>query len=142
LLDLEFYKQLFHRQVIAVELHGMALIASQIEISDLFRFGGSHDLRGYREQQFMASQLIYSNIEYRFLLSRDTFAFLFCDLAYFYKPPNPLNSLDGSFNAYKTGYGFGVRLETPLGILGVSYALGEKTSFLDGLVHFGIINEF
>ena len=37
---------------------------------------------------------------------------------------------------------FGINLETGLGILGVSYALGKGNSLSEGKIHFGIINEF
>jgi len=142
LLDFETYFQTFQRQVFATALHAKALIAEEIELGDLYRFGGSQDLRGYREQQFVASELIYSNLEYRFLLSRTTFAFLFFDAGYYYKPKNPLVSDSESFQAYKTAFGLGARLNSPLGIISMSYALGENTSLLNGLVHFGLINEF
>ena len=45
-------------------------------------------------------------------------------------------------DAFKYGYGIGVQLETGLGNLGVSFALGEGDSFSNGKVHFGLINEF
>nr|WP_256364715.1 BamA/TamA family outer membrane protein [Chloroherpeton thalassium] len=142
ILDFEAYFQTFQRQVLATALHGKALIAEEIELGDLYRFGGSKDLRGYREEQFAASQLIYTNLEYRFLLSRTTFAFLFFDAGYYYKPKNPLDNESESFDAYKTAFGLGTRLNSPLGIISVSYALGENTSILNGFVHFGLINEF
>jgi len=40
------------------------------------------------------------------------------------------------------GFGLGLNLETGLGVLRVSYALGKGDTFSDGKIHFGILNEF
>jgi outer membrane protein insertion porin family len=40
------------------------------------------------------------------------------------------------------GYGFGIKIETGIGVLGVSFALAKGDSFSDGKIHFGIVNEF
>ena len=39
-------------------------------------------------------------------------------------------------------YGFGIRIETRLGLFGVDYGLGEGDSFLQGKVHVGLVNWF
>jgi len=106
------------------------------------RFGGAQNLRGYREQQFLASQLMWLNTEYRFLLSRKAFLFGFYDVGYFFKPQNPINALDGSLRGWRRGVGVGARVDTPRGLMGISYALGEGDTFSTGKVHFGIINAF
>jgi outer membrane protein insertion porin family len=142
LADAELYIPTFSRMVLAASVHAKALISDQIDPADWFRFGGSRDLRGYREQQFAASQLVYSNLEYRYLLSRLAFAFLFFDAGYFYRAQNPFNSQDMEVYDQKTGYGFGARVESPLGLLKVSYALGEGLVWSNGLVHVGLVNEF
>ena len=54
---------------------------------------------------------------------------------------------DGLFNipvqeGFIFGYGLGIRIETGLGMFGVSYALGKGDSILEGKVHFGLINDF
>jgi outer membrane protein insertion porin family len=103
--------------------------------------GGTNSLRGYREDQFLGNRIYWSNLEYRFFLSRRTFAFLFFDTGYF------LRSADEERNIieqeeFKIGYGLGINLETAIGVLGVSFALARGDSFSEGLIHFGIINEF
>jgi outer membrane protein insertion porin family len=45
-------------------------------------------------------------------------------------------------DGFKTGYGIGIQVETGLGVMGVSFALGEGDSFSNGKIHFGLINEF
>lgn len=148
--DVEWYQTTFRRQVVAAGVHSQLLISPEILFSDLFRFGGATSLRGYREQQFLASRYAYLNLEYRFLLSRKTFVFGFYDVGYYYKPEiktlatdelgNPL--IDASVQAYKSGFGIGARVESPLGIIGISYALGDGDGILRGKVHIGLQNEF
>ncbi len=142
LVEAEFYQQTFRRHVIALRAFGQAILASEIQFADLFRFGGAQTLRGYREQQFLASRYAFSNLEYRVLLSQNAFAFLFWDVGYFYKAANPLNALDGVREGWRNGFGLGARIDTPLGIVGVSYALGEGDTILRGKVHFNLINQF
>jgi outer membrane protein insertion porin family len=132
---------LFNRQVIALGLHGRELRGPFFENSDLFRLGGTSSLRGYREEQFLGSRIGWSNFEYRLLLTRRTFAFLFFDSGYFYRKPEPARDILKQ-EGFKIGYGVGLNLETGIGVLSVSYALAPGDSFTDGKIHFGIINEF
>ncbi|HSP86648.1 MAG TPA: POTRA domain-containing protein [Ignavibacteriaceae bacterium] len=139
--DFFYFLEIFSRQVIAAGLHGRELRGSFFENSDLFRLGGTNSLRGYREDQFLGARIFWTNLEYRLLLSRRTFAFLFFDTGYY------LREADIERNILKTedflyGYGLGLNLETGLGVLGVSFALGEGDNFSDGKIHFGIVNEF
>jgi len=140
-LDFGGFYQLFIRQVISLGVHGRELRGSFFENSDLFRLGGTNSLRGYREEQFLGSRILWTNLEYRLLLTRRTFSFLFFDTGYY------LREADVERNILKSedflyGYGLGLNIETSLGVLGVSFALGEGDSFSDGKIHFGIVNEF
>lgn len=142
LFEAEYYQRTLKRQVLMLRFHGEAILAEEIQFSDLMRFGGAQNLRGYREQQFLASQLMWLNTEYRFLLSRKAFLFGFYDIGYFFKPQNPINALDGSLRGWRRGFGIGARIDTPLGLMSISYALGEGDTFSTGKVHFGIVNAF
>jgi outer membrane protein insertion porin family len=140
-LDLDFFVSLFSRQVVAVGLHGRELRSGQLEESEMFRFGGARTLRGYRENQFIGSRVVWMNTEYRFLLARRTFVYGFVDNGYYLRPADDVRSIPRS-DAFKVGYGIGVQLETALGNLGVSFALGQGDTFSNGKIHFGLINEF
>ena len=140
-LDLSGYYRLFKRQIIALGLHGKELRGYFFEDSDLFRLGGTNTLRGYRENQFLGSRIGWENLEYRLLLTRRTFAFLFFDAGYYYRKSEPDRNILKQ-EGFKTGYGVGLNIETGLGILSVSYALAAGDSFSDGKIHFGIVNEF
>jgi outer membrane protein insertion porin family len=140
-LDLAGFYELFSRQVVALGVHGRELRGSMFEASDLYRLGGTNTLRGYREEQFYGSRIFWSNLEYRLLLTRRSFAFVFFDTGYYLRNAEPDRGIlkQEDFN---TGYGLGLSIETGLGVLGVSFAIAGGNSFSDGLIHFGIVNEF
>lgn len=140
-LDLIWYYQLFSRQVVALGAHGKELRGSFFEDSDLFQLGGTNTLRGYRENQFLGSRIGWTNLEYRLLLTRRTFAFLFFDTGYFYRKPEPERDILKQ-EGFRTGYGIGMNIETGVGVLSVSFAMAAGDSFSDGKIHFGIVNEF
>jgi outer membrane protein insertion porin family len=135
-----FY-ELFVRQVIALDITGKELRGPSFEESDLFRLGGTNSLRGYREDQFLGNRIFWSNLEYRFFLTRRTFAFVFFDTGYYLRNTDEKRGIQKA-EEFKTGYGMGLNLETAIGILGVSFALAHGDSFSDGKIHFGIVNEF
>ncbi len=140
-LDVEFYLPLFKRQVLAVSLHGRQIRSNEkyIPVSDQYRLGGARTLRGYREDQFRGSSLGWTNLEYRYILGRRSWAFVFTDAGYYYSLTQ-----SGTNEDYKIGYGFGFRLETGLGIMGIDYGLGagEGDGLFSGKIHVGIVNEF
>ena len=139
--DFDFYHSFFKRQSILIGVHAGEIKSPRYEISDYFRFGGTNSVRGYRDNQFLATGIIWSNMEFRYSLSRKTFASLFYDMGYYRKPEDDITHSPLE-QAFIYGYGVGVRIETALGIFGVSYALGKGDSFLEGKVHFGLINDF
>ncbi len=139
--DFTFFKQFFNRQVTAFGIYGRELRGDNVELSDLYFLGGANSLRGYREKQFQGNRILWSNLEYRFLLSHRSFAFLFFDTGYFLRNGDRQKSIPEN-SSFKIGYGFGLNIETGLGVLSVSFALAKGDSFGEGKIHFGIINEF
>jgi outer membrane protein insertion porin family len=139
--DFSIYKQFFGGQVSAFGIHGRELRGDEVEISDLYFLGGTNSLRGYQEKQFQGNRLLWTNLEYRFLLSRRSYAFLFFDTGYFLRNEDKQRNIAEN-SSFKIGYGFGLNIETVLGVLGVSFALAKGDSFGDGKIHFGIVNEF
>jgi len=140
-LEFKIFYQPFQRQVIALGLNGKELRGSFFETSDLFRLGGANTLRGYTEDQFLGSRIFWSNLEYRFLLTQRSFTFLFLDTGYFYRPEDLTRNILKT-EGFRIGYGLGINLETGIGVIGVSFALGKGDSFSNGKIHFGIVNEF
>ncbi|MFA6234812.1 MAG: BamA/TamA family outer membrane protein [Bacteroidota bacterium] len=140
-VDAEYFLEVFSRTVLATGLHGRELRGGELDLSDLYRLGGANTLRGYREEQFSGTRLGWSSIEVRYSLGRRTFAFAFFDFGYIEQSPDPTRNRP-EFSAQRSGYGIGGRLETGLGIIGVSYALGEGDGIAEGKIHFGLVNAF
>ncbi|NWF87879.1 MAG: BamA/TamA family outer membrane protein [Ignavibacteriaceae bacterium] len=141
LLGIDFFYSVFRNQVIALKLNGKELKGSFLEISDLFRLGGTNTLRGYREDQFLGSRIFWSNLEYRLLLTPRTYTFLFLDTGYFLSKENS-STQTVQQEAFNIGYGLGLNIESSLGIIGVSFALAKDDSFSEGKIHFGLLNDF
>lgn len=140
-MDFSFFQTLFTNQVAALQIHARELKGNNFEISDMYFLGGTTSLRGYREKQFQGNRVLWSNLEYRYLLTRRSFAFLFMDTGYYLRNADAAKNIN-EISDFKIGYGFGLNIETGLGVLGVSFALGKGDSFSEGKIHFGIINEF
>ncbi len=139
-LDFGIYYSTFQNQVVALEVHAKETIGDYFDISDFFQLGGTNSLRGYRENQFIGNRIIWSNMEYRFLLSQLSYLFAFYDAGYYLINENIFNNINRQSD-FKNGYGLGISLETALGIMQVSYAFAEGSS-TNGLIHFGLLNDF
>jgi len=130
----------FRRQVFDTQLNLAEIKSSEsfIPISDQFRMGGARSLRGYREDQFWGSRVAWANVEYRFLIARSSRLFFFSDIGTFSREEQDKTKIQET----KISYGFGLRLDSRLGLLGVDYGLGEGDDLTNGKIHFGLINEF
>ena len=158
-LDTTTVAQNFTRQQVTVDFHGLVPVSwphvlsfavhgrqvtsdePVVSITDQIRFGGATTLRGYREDEFRGSRVAWSNLEYRYLLSPRSRAFGFCDLGYYYREeevPAGKSVAEG----VKVSYGLGVRLDSPLGIVGLDYGIGEGDDWLNGKVHVSLVNSF
>ena len=140
-MDFEHFASFFNRQVLATSVYARDFRSATTELSDLFRLGGANTLRGYREAQFLASRLVWSNVEYRILVGLRSYLFGFVDAGYVFTPERREVGLLKSEQT-KLGYGVGVRLDSPLGLLGVSLAFGQGDTFSTAKLHIRLINEF
>lgn len=138
--DLETYLEIFPLQVLSGNVHTRQISSNEdyIPLPEQFRLGGARTLRGYREEQFTGTRMAWLNLEYRYLLSRRARVFAFADLGYFSRMTQTKIRVED----HKFGFGFGLRIETRLGIMGVDYGLGEGSGLLGGLIHVGLVNEF
>ncbi len=139
--DLEFYQRIFSNQIAVLKLRWREIQGDETQPDDLFLLGGTNSLRGYREEQFQGNRLIYSNLEYRFLMDENSYAFLFFDAGHFLRKEIKKEAVP-ELKGLKTGYGLGLGIGTGLGLLNVSYALGEGDGISKGKIHFGIQSGF
>lgn len=140
-LDLDGYVPLLNSLVLASGIHFGEVRGDLLEESDLFRFGGQSTVRGYLENIFRASRRVWGTVEFRLLLSSTSYAALFFDGGYYRRPEDRLRTLP-AFDEWIYGYGVGAQIETPIGLVRISYALGKPDDFSTGKVFFGIVNQF
>ncbi|MDQ3193718.1 MAG: BamA/TamA family outer membrane protein, partial [Bacteroidota bacterium] len=140
-LNLDFYFSFLKRQTNLLRLFGGEIRSDKLEDADYFRIGGNRFIRGYRNEQFLASRLAVGNFEFRYSISRKGFLFALYDAGYYFRPADVINNFFEQ-SGFLYGYGLGIRLETGLGLIGVSYALGKDDGILDGKINFGLINDF
>ncbi len=135
----------FWPQVVSFAVHGRQVTSDEpfVSITDQIRFGGATTLRGYREDEFRGSRVAWSNIEYRYLLARRSRAFMFCDLGYYFREEAaPANAGKITSEEVKISYGLGVRLDSPIGVVGLDYGIGKGDDWLNGKVHVSLVNSF
>lgn len=147
------------RQVIAPRINGYLMLSPHYTETDLNRFGGAKSLRGFREEQFQSSHMLWGDLEYRYLLDRSSYAFIFGAAGYYERPvlvfdkrrPSAFSitvqdesriQAENEFSQKQTemlySYGFGFSYDTPVGIIRFSYALSRADNFANGKVHVGI----
>jgi outer membrane protein assembly factor BamA len=140
-IDLSVFHEFFPRQILAVGVHGEQVTGTELDQSDMYRLGGTNTIRGYIENQFIATRAAWANVEYRLATGRESFFFGFLDAGYIFRQSDPIANVPASsLTIY--GYGVGAQVETGIGILKASYALGRGDSFVEGKIHFGIVNQF
>jgi outer membrane protein insertion porin family len=137
--DFTIFQPVLSNQILYFHIYGSQIKSNenQLQLTDHTWFGGAKSLRGYRENQFHGSVVSWLNLEYRFLIGRNSRIFIFNDWGfYFYK------DTDGKKENVLPGYGLGIRFDTALGVMGVDFGLGKNDSFSNGKIHFGIENSF
>lgn len=134
------YLSLFNRTVLTTSLNAFVIQSDQLNESDLIRFGGARSLRGFREEQFMASRMFWGDVEYRYRLDPTSYAFVFGALSTFERARLATEPQDkDDVIQWVNSWGFGMTFTTPLGLLQFSYAVSSENTFQNGVVHFGII---
>ena len=136
-LDLRRYLPLGRSMAFALRGYGGGVLASRLAEDEYFSLGGARDLRGYRNEQFLASRVALTSAEFRFLATRDSRLIAFVDGAYYWRKDTG-EVVDG----FGLGYGVGFRARTRIGMYGVDYALARGDKPLDGKIHITMTQEF
>lgn len=130
------------RSAVKIALNGGWLQSPQVFQNELFRIGGYRLLRGFDEESIYANRYGVMTAEYRFLTGKNSYLFAFSDFGLTH------TAFSGrSFsNSFLSG-GLGIELETKVGLLNLSYAVGKrndvKFDFRNASkIHFGYINYF
>ncbi|MFV1885121.1 MAG: hypothetical protein ACMZ7B_11585 [Balneola sp.] len=138
--EASYYIPVTSKNVIAFSAEAFLLDSDKITENDLIRFGGANSFRGYSEEQFFASRLIWTDLEYRFLVNRYSYLFLFGAIGSYHRP-KLLTENDNSFKAsdflYSTGFGLSYKVR--IGRIKFAYAISPEDGLGNGKVHLGII---
>jgi hypothetical protein len=110
--------------------------------NELFQIGGYKLLRGFDEESIYATEYAVATAEYRIRVSLNSFFFGFADGG---ATKNKYQSVQLN-NNFISG-GLGIALETKLGLLNISYALGKRDDVKFNIrsaskIHFGYVNYF
>ncbi|MEQ9308935.1 MAG: hypothetical protein RLN90_05725 [Balneolaceae bacterium] len=138
--EASFYYQVSNKSVLALSTQSYFLNSNKITVNDLIWFGGATSFRGYSEEQFRASRLVWGDVEYRFLVNRSSYLFAFGALGGYHRP-KLLTESDSSFKTsdFLSSTGFGISYKIKIGRLKFTYALSPQESLGNGKVHLGII---
>jgi len=142
-LDASGFHPVFSSTIIgAVGLHAKSVSASgaALDASDLFRIGGLFTIRGYREEEILASRYAYANLEMRFMTGPLSFFDLFCDGGLVSR--DSTSTLSAEQAQFLLSYGIGAQVESPLGVLAVSIGLARGEPFDQAKFHFGLVKQF
>ena len=119
--DLSKYLQVgSNGQTLALRV-STGIITGDAPLQDLFYMGGSETVRGYRYGEFMGEKALMVNGEYRFPVMKAIQGVVFVDTGSAWDRSDSMQLSD-----MHTGYGVGVRLDTPIGVIRIDYGIGEE----------------
>ncbi|MFH1681922.1 MAG: POTRA domain-containing protein [Candidatus Eisenbacteria bacterium] len=140
---LGLYRRIGGRTVLAWESFGIGRFSNEpfVPPYDQFYLGGARTLRGYEEDRFRGARIAWTRLEYRYLLGAMSRLFLFTDAGYVFARKEEEGRIARSETA-KLGYGFGIRVDSAIGLIGVDYGLGEGDRFGEGKIHVSAEGDF
>ncbi len=142
-VDVQPYFPVLRRQVVTPSVHAFVLQAGPYFESDLYRFGGAESLRGYAEEQFSASRMVWADLEWRYLLEARSYAFLFGAAGTYYRPSMQVGAIRTPELVQRLySFGLGFSIHTGLGQLRFTYAKSADDPIDNGKVHISIRGAF
>jgi translocation and assembly module TamA len=118
-----------------IGLDARLIVSSELDESELIRFGGTNSLRGYDENQFTGKTVGRVFTELRGYAEEGSYAFLFYDLGYVQPLSSGTNTVTSSVYP---GFGIGFGYRSPVGPVSVSYAMNTTDPLRDGRIHLGL----
>lgn len=121
-LKFRYVIPLTYQQAICFQLNSSALYSSQRYFAnEMFRIGGFKTLRGFDEESIWCSAYAVSTLEYHWMLSSESFLYVFYDQAAYER--QLLNSYVRDF-PYSSGLGLQLKINS--GSINLCYALGSQ----------------
>ncbi len=126
----------FGQQALVVGGNAQLVLSDAYTTDMLYRWGGTQTLRGYDSDRFLGHIVARALAEYRYYAGPRSFAYAFLDLGFVRRP-----ELRGrpATAGWHPGYGIGIRTQTGIGRVDVSYALNPTDSSpANGRIHLGL----
>lgn len=119
-----------------------AIISPQtIYLNEQYRLGGTNSFRGFDEEAINASLFSIFTLEYRLIIGKNSYFYLFGDYGY-----TESKAPTGRLKDDPVGFGAGMTFDTKIGVFGVSYAYGKQfdnpIDFRVPKIHLGYVNFF
>jgi outer membrane protein insertion porin family len=106
-----------------------------VPLAEQFYVGGASTIRGYRENQFHGRRAGYLRTELRVGKSNRENGYLFVDGGYILEESENAEGGVSKEDEYPVGYGFGLRTESKVGNIDISFGVGEELSLRATKVH-------
>ena len=106
----------------------------EMPLSQRFSVGGA-TLRGYRDDQFRGNSMLRASLEYRIPVAKKVQLLAFVDHGYAW---DKRDERKFDLGKMKTGYGVGVRFQSPIGPVRLDYGIGSEK----GRFHFSFGGSF
>ena len=141
----EWHRPLGRAAGLTLELSGAGRFSSQrvLALYERYPLGGAASLRGFDEEAFRVDRYGLSRLEWRWFLGPSgQRAFLFWDHAAMGTRIALPEGGDRFEVVQRDGLGFGLRLETAGGLVGVDYGLEPGRPPLEGKIHLQLVSTF
>jgi len=120
--------------VLGFDVNANVIENKQLTEFEVYELGGAKSLRGFNENIFSGFRVGWADIELRYLFGRNSRFFAFGAYGY-------VENLNYKYSNLFS-FGFGLRTQTKIGLLGIDYGLGiqngKMRNPLDGIIHIGI----
>jgi outer membrane protein assembly factor BamA len=144
-LAAEWHRPLGRAAGLMLALAGAGRFSSErvLPVYDRYPLGGAASLRGWDEEAFLVDRYLLGRLEWRwFLGGGGQRVFLFWDHAAMRTRLALEDGGDRLEQSQRDGLGFGLRLETAGGLVGVDYGLAPGRGALEGKIHLRLVSSF
>lgn len=123
-VNYRYYLAMQKNRVLAFDL-AAGYAWGNMPLSQRFSVGGSDSLRGYKDDQFRGNSMLRGTVEYRIPIQKKVQAVLFYDIGYAWDKRDQ-HAFD--LGLMESGYGVGLRINSPLGPIKLDYGKGKQRS--------------
>jgi outer membrane protein assembly factor BamA len=139
--NVQYYLPLMKNLVLRVAYNGGYISGSRLFMNELYQIGGFKLLRGFDEQSIYVNQYHIASIDLRFLLSQNSYFYIFNDDAMIHTRFASFDKKD-----YPVSIGLGMTLESGSGIFNIAIATGKRSGeqfqLRSAKIHFGYVAYF